>query len=79
MYLKECPFCGHQKADLWKKHGKFGWFFYVKCSLCGATAGCKRAYGIGYDPSDEPEWNNGGANEAIKTWNTRATEEQSHE
>ena len=74
--LKICPFCGGD-AELWTNTSSYGRFVYVKCSVCDAQTRIKTAHG---DPECDPDfWEQSGATQAVRLWNTRAGKEGNNE
>lgn len=68
MELKECPFCGQERASLYRSSGRRGVFLYVKCEFCGAQA---KTYGTHLDFDDPDIWDSSAADLAVQAWNTR--------
>lgn len=64
--LKGCPFCGGE-AFLWSGYGRYGYFAYCKCDICGATS---KTFSLGDSLPDD--WENMTASrKAVNAWNRR--------
>ena len=79
MEIKPCPFCGGD--DIYTKYngGKYGRFYYVECSTCGArTRGVLRPWREVPDnrDQDEHEWDCEAAIRAESLWDRRTYAEQ---
>ncbi|MCI9553016.1 MAG: hypothetical protein HFE94_05725 [Acutalibacter sp.] len=72
--LKPCPFCKGEAA-LWSSYGKFGYFVYCKCEICGATS---KTFPLGESlPEDWGELT--ASRKAADAWNRRCCDaEQDH-
>lgn len=74
METKKCPFCGDAETYLHYNGSKYGYYYYVKCELCGAqTRGVlrKRRELPPVGEEDFEEWTNTAARTAVDLWNRR--------
>lgn len=75
--LRPCPFCGQKTAMVWAKKGRYGWFVFARCEMCGAES---KKFGVESDaklPKDETEfWEHNAVaplrDKVVMLWNTRA-------
>lgn len=66
-YMKNCPFCNGEPT-LFSTRGKYGYFVFIKCDLCGAQG---KTFKMG--ETREENWQDSvEAQNAIKMWNMRA-------
>ena len=42
MILKPCPFCGSDKISKQASRGRYGWFGWIECDVCGARTNNKK-------------------------------------
>lgn len=64
--MKTCPFCGGN-ASLMRSIGKYKYFIFVKCNMCGAQA---KAFVSKDDPA-EYDWDTYECEQAVQAWDMR--------
>lgn len=65
MELKRCPFCGGE-ADLVRDYGRYGYFVYTECSVCGSRS---RTFSDG--TNKRVDWDSMPVQRAQQAWNRR--------
>jgi Lar family restriction alleviation protein len=41
--VKKCPFCGSKYVSINRRGGKYGKFYFMQCTICGAQSGTSAA------------------------------------
>lgn len=69
--LKQCPFCGNNKAAMYRNYssGYRKYFVWVECDVCGAKTKAAMSYS---DPAGDDDWDNAACGKARAAWNLRA-------
>jgi hypothetical protein len=65
--LSDCPFCGSDEIQYNARCGKYGWFVFCNCAVCGAES--KK---VAAGPTLDDEWAESiVAHRAAAAWNRR--------
>lgn len=78
--LKPCPFCGGNEVFINANKGRYGWYVFVRCSICGAESK-KLGLGEKYNDYGVDELRNEekvlfDCNTLRDRWNMRASQEE---
>lgn len=66
--LKPCPFCGHEEISVYTQYGRYGYFAWVECDLCGARSKTLKST----NRADSPEFSvSAVACKLLDAWNRR--------
>lgn len=71
--IKPCPFCGDKNPRERANRGRYGWYAFVHCNVCGASGGSVKKQV--QDDEDLAFWNDDfGVLNARYKWNKRASD-----